>query len=858
MGKKKASTKRGAAAAASKRSVVATREEELDDRRFDASKPQFRRPSRGGGHPHPGGAASGSSNDNSSTKVSIDERFASVLTDPRFQLDVIEDKYGRRRRRKTKARSVQQEESMSEFYTVQKDAGSPSEKKEAEDEGNDPAAAKSNQEEPGDDDSSSSSSSSDDSDANEHHQEHSNGSRENDSKNDQEEEEDPASRIAYLTALSRGEIDVSSSSSSSSDDQEDAGDDSHSDEDSDDDASAAVQGQVGILDPSYSDSISQENEHGRLTYQEEPTPYLAVQNLDWTNVRAVDIFTILSSFAPTGAVRRVRVYPSDFGKERLAKEAMFGPVDVWKKQKKAKGSDSKDSDDDGDDEDNAKVGRYESEDDGDSDDEELEEDAAPSEHDENASVSQQDDRHQYTPSTTNENGESDFDPEKLRAYEASRLKYYFAVAEFASSEYADMAYQEVDGMEFEHSSAAVDLRAIPVEGLDEVVRNREVRDEATSIPSNYVPPEFVINALQQSNVQCTWDMGDQERETVLTKYESGPTWGEIAEGDDLKAYLASDHSSDEESRQDEDVRASRMRKMLGLDSDDDDDNDDEQDSDDNQKQQKNRKESWVDKSSSESEDDDAEGTREVTFVPGQSKATSNKTGAASKDDGGRAEEELTPWEKYQEKRKQKRKEKRRAAREKRKEVNEMRKGGKPSKQKEDDFFVTDASRDEGTTDANRFSTQQSKQELELLVAGDDHDEEARDFDMRGLERLEKNKDKKLRGARKRKEDKLAANTTGTDFKVDVTDERFSRVLDGTDDRFGIDRTDPNFKETSAMSEILAEQTRRRKKKRKASTPSGVPVADVVVPDVSAETAKASSGSAALSALVSSIKSKVKH
>ena len=621
-----------------------------------------------------------------------------------------------------------------------------------------------------------------------------------------------------------------------------------------------MQGQVGILDPSYSDSISQENEHVRLTYQEEPTPYLAVLNLDWTNVRAVDIFTILSSFAPTGAVRRVRVYPSDFGKERLAKEAMFGPVDVWKKQKNTtKGSDSENENDSDDDEGDAKVGRYESEDDGDSEEEDFKEDPDPSEHDENDSVSQQDDKPRYTPSTTNENGESDFDPEKLRAYEASRLKYYFAVAEFASSEYADMAYQEVDGMEFEHSSAAVDLRAIPVEGLDEVVRNRELRDEATSIPSNYVPPEFVINALQQSNVQCTWDMGDQERETVLTKYESGPTWGEMAEGDDLKAYLASDHSSDEESRQDDDVRASRMRKMLGLDSeDDDDDDDDEQDSDDNQKQRKSRKESLAAKSSSESEDEDAEGTKEVTFVPGQSKAASIKTGAASKDGGGGEEEELTPWEKYQEKRKQKRKEKRRAAREKRKEVNEMRKGGKASKQKEDDFFMADASRDDGATDSDRFSAQQSKQELELLVAGDDHDEEARDFDMRGLERLEKNKDKKLRGARKRKEDKVAANTTGTDFKVDVTDERFSQVLDGSDNRFGIDRTDPNFKETSAMREILAEQTRRRKKKRKTSTPAGVPVADVVVPDVSAETAKASSGSAGLSALVSSIKSKVKQ
>ena len=41
----------------------------------------------------------------------------------------------------------------------------------------------------------------------------------------------------------------------------------------------------------------------------------------------------------------------------------------------------------------------------------------------------------------------------------------------------------------------------------------------------------------------------------------------------------------------------------------------------------------------------------------------------------------------------------------------------------------------------------------------------------------------------------------------------SDVLDGTDDRFGIDRTNPMYKETGAMKSLLEEQTKRRKKNR---------------------------------------------
>ena len=121
--------------------------------------------------------------------------------------------------------------------------------------------------------------------------------------------------------------------------------------------------------------------------------------------------------------------------------------------------------------------------------------------------------------------------------------------------------------------------------------------------------------------------------------------------------------------------------------------------------------------------------------------------------------------------------------------------------------------------------------------------------MRDLMRIDKNKSKKLRGSRKRKEEEVAASTSGLGFKVDTSDDRFAAVLEGADQRFGIDRTDPQYKETPAMREILAEQTKRRKKGRKRRKKD-------IVADVNADAVGQSSGALALSSLVKSLKTKV--
>ena len=164
----------------------------------------------------------------------------------------------------------------------------------------------------------------------------------------------------------------------------------------------------------------------------------------------------------------------------------------------------------------------------------------------------------------------------------------------------------------------------------------------------------------------------------------------------------------------------------------------------------------------------------------------------------------------------------------------------------DDFFMDDEPATERVVDEK----QKASDLLELLMAGEDEEEQERDYDIRGIQRMEKNKEKKLRGSRKRKEENLASNVSGTDFNIDVKDNRFAAVLDGSDGRFGIDKTDPSYKETPGMRTILAEQTKNRKKNRRKAP------FETVAPDVSAEAAGSSTGSAALSSLVQRLKSKV--
>ena len=806
--------------------------------------------------------SSSSSSTLPSTKVVLDDRFSSLLTDPRFQLD-IRDRYGRSDSKKKKKNNKYQEQ-LNAFYSVEQEngkstkdhtSGQPRETTDTK-----KAATKGSRK----------------------------GKQKDDRDNDDdkvedetpiEQDQDPVSRITYLTALSRGELDVSSSSSSSEDEEDEKDNAASSDDEDvdDEDDEHDIWGKAGILDPSYHAEHKDQSEEQELTY--ESSRYLAVLNMDWSHVRAVDILAIVSSFVPPGAIEKVQVYHSDFGMEQMAKEDQLGPSNVWRKKKTTQTTDATN--------DNVRDGLLAAKPDEESDEEnDTNDDGEGNEEEESDDQNEDEEEYDDYPLENflpkEDHVESDFDPEKLRAYEASRLKYHFAIVYFTEESHADLAYREVDGMELEHSSAAMDVRAIASSELASVIDGRPLRDEATSLSSNYVPPDFVVNALQQTNVKCTWESGDADRDRVLTKYYSSrQDWKALSESDDIKAYLASDGSSDDDGDGDDsdidlDTRdkgtkgkAARMRKILGLDPTNHDDEEEENNDDSNgddvdgepdkeeedsegssKENTKARAEqasrylsddvdygqsSSVDIDDRDSDNDDEveeEQGKQIRYIPG-SKEIADKI--RSKVDMKQSAKSLTPWEKFQEKKREKKRERKREARAKREETNRVRRGNVDklsSKQKMANGNTTDGSflldcneamdqtvglggAQSSTTSAiGNQSRKVRAEELELLVAGDDRDEVQRDFDMRGLQRLEKNKDKKFKGKRKRKEAELASTVTGTEFNLDLQDDRFKAVLDGRDDRFGIDRTNPQFQDTPAMRKILEEQTRRRRRRNR--------------------------------------------
>ena len=64
---------------------------------------------------------------------------------------------------------------------------------------------------------------------------------------------------------------------------------------------------------------------------------------------------------------------------------------------------------------------------------------------------------------------------------------------------------------------------------------------------DYQPPDFVVNALQHTTVQCSWDEGEKDRERKLTNISQ---WRQLQESE-LLQYVASSDSDDEENDEDD-------------------------------------------------------------------------------------------------------------------------------------------------------------------------------------------------------------------------------------------------------------------------------------------------------------------
>jgi len=227
----------------------------------------------------------------------------------------------------------------------------------------------------------------------------------------------------------------------------------------------------------FLDSINKQNiEEYEIEEKEENIPMgqetsrIAIQNIDWANIHALDLFVLLNSFCKGNQkVLKVEIYPSEYGMKEMAKENKEGP------DKKIFNSEAI-----------IKTGNEKEEED--SEEEEEEDEIDPS----------------------NEG----FDPIELRKYELNKLKYYYAVVYCDSAETANLLYNECDGLEIERTQSFMDMRFIPDELTKFPYPPKEVCDH---MPANkeYVQEFKPNSALQDTKVKLTWDEGDPKRGDLL-------------------------------------------------------------------------------------------------------------------------------------------------------------------------------------------------------------------------------------------------------------------------------------------------------------------------------------------------------
>ncbi|CAL7943060.1 unnamed protein product [Xylocopa violacea] len=261
-----------------------------------------------------------------------------------------------------------------------------------------------------------------------------------------------------------------------------------------------ARGEGLLMTDSSSDDESSENsdveiEHnwGELDKEAETTDEithrLAVCNMDWDRIRALDLMVLFNSFLPMGGfIRSVTIYPSEFGLQRMKEEEIKGPTELTVDNKEREIEDENDD----------------------------------------------------------EEG-STYHMEKLRQYQLNRLKYYYAVVDFNSPETANKIYTECDGTEYESTATKLDLRFIP----DDMEFDQTPKDVCNELPefTKYKPRQFTTTALQQVKVQLTWDETNPERVELAQKLNSG-NLDEI-DKNDLQAYLATDSSDDESGKEEE-------------------------------------------------------------------------------------------------------------------------------------------------------------------------------------------------------------------------------------------------------------------------------------------------------------------
>ncbi|KAL6937559.1 hypothetical protein ACO0RG_004070 [Hanseniaspora osmophila] len=257
---------------------------------------------------------------------------------------------------------------------------------------------------------------------------------------------------------------------------------------------------------SDADSFMEDESDSEIELEEQkpedtdPTSVVACVNMDWDHLKSADLMMTFNSFVPKGGkILKVAIYPSEFGKERMAREEVEGPPRELFQSKKKRSKK------------HGKGDNSESDSDSDIEIKDLYEEG---------------------------DADKDFDSKALRRYQLERLRYYYAIVTCNNVDTAKAIYDNCDKSEYEASSNMFDLRYVP----EEMEFDEEPRDSCTELPKNYRPMTFTTDALQHSKVKLTWDETPADRMEVAKRAFSQKEIDDM----DFKAYLASDSESEDD------------------------------------------------------------------------------------------------------------------------------------------------------------------------------------------------------------------------------------------------------------------------------------------------------------------------
>lgn len=499
---------------------------------------------------------------------------------------------------------------------------------------------------------------------------------------------------------------------------------------------------------------------------------LAVCNMDWDRIRAVDLMVVLQSFAPQGgSVRNVTIFPSEYGLQRMKEEEVLGPKELV----------------------------------------EMKQEAATSTEDK-VETDEVDDYHR----------------EKLRQYQINRLKYYYAVAECDSVETANKIYEECDGQEFESSAARLDLRFIP----DDMVFDEKPHDICHSMPdvSQYEPQIFMTSALQQAEVHLTWDETDPSRMQTMQKLFKGKNGKPKLDVDDerIKNFLAT--SSEEEDEDDNPIKAKSI-----VDDEEGDGTESCMGESERITKYRNLL-ATIAQSEEAAKKSKGDVEMEISWGVGlQAKAEEMvKKKMADKALETPWEQQLAKRrEKLKAKRQEKKKTEVAPPSDDEEESDDIPSDidmndpyFKEEFEKEDFRKKKPDSKSKKVEETSNSADEATKAaELELLLM-DDNDGK-RHFNLKSIMKDEKRSGKK--GSKKTDE---AEKPKSDDFKIQVDDPRFAALF--TSHHFNLDPSDSNFKKTEAMETILLEKQKRRKSEPNAEVTSHPEQGEAKKPKVDSE------------------------